>query len=177
MSTSARALVSEEDFLALPESNQPIELVDGEVIVSPSPTFWHQEVLSRLVTQLRSWAAATPVSVSVAQAPLDVRFGTGRILQPDAMVFLPALPSDVTTPIDQVPKLCIEVLSSNRVYDRLTKRFIYAEAGVQEYWIVEPAGLVERRSGPGLGCVDEVRDVLRSELLPGFEGVLAELFG
>jgi hypothetical protein len=38
------------------------------------------------------------------QAPLDVRFAAGRILQPDAMVFLAALPRDVTTPLDRIPE-------------------------------------------------------------------------
>jgi hypothetical protein len=37
--------VSEKEFLDLPESTDKIELVDGEVVVSPSPTYWHQEIL------------------------------------------------------------------------------------------------------------------------------------
>ena len=74
---------------------------------------------------------------------MDVRFAPDRILQPDAMVFLAALGRDVTSPIQRIPELCIEVLSSNRTYGRGTKRFMYAEAGVAEYWIVDPAGLVD----------------------------------
>src|SRR5437870_7074658 len=69
----ARGLVSEEEFLALPESVNKIELIDGEVIVSPSPSFWHQEVLRRIVLALGKWAEGYPGPVTVAQAPLDVR--------------------------------------------------------------------------------------------------------
>jgi Uma2 family endonuclease len=177
VTTSARALVSEREFLSLPESTCPAELVDGEVILAPSPSFWHQEVLSRLVVALRAWAATSPNPVTIVQAPFDVRFASGRILQPDAMVFLAPLARDVASPLDRIPDLCIEVLSTNRAYDRVMKRFIYAEAGVAEYWIVDPAGVVERCSGPGLVRAQEIADRLTSELLPGFELSVAELLG
>ncbi len=175
MTTSAVALVSESEFLSLPESMRPTELVDGELVMAPSPSFWPQEVLSRLVMALRTWAAGSKAPATVVQAPMDVRFGPDRILQPDAMVFLEVLPRDVAAPLQRIPELCVEVLSSNRTYDRVTKRFLYAEAGVAEYWIVDPAGLVERRSGPGLARREEVADRLTSDLLPGFEIDVGEL--
>lgn len=167
MSIAAKSWVSEAEFLSLPESLERIELIDGEVIVAPSPIFWHQEVLARLFVALRTWAEGRP-DVTVAQSPLDVRFGPNRILQPDAMVFLARLERTQPGPIDRIPEICVEVLSANRVYDRVTKRFLYGAAGVAEYWIVDPAGFIERRSGPGL--VDEDRpELLTSSLLPGFE--------
>lgn len=58
----------------------------------------------------------------------------------------------------------------------ITKRFIYAQAGVREYWVVEPAGLIERFSGEDLARVEEIRDRLTSSLLPGYELSLAGLF-
>jgi Uma2 family endonuclease len=161
--------MTESEFLSLPESMRPIELVDGELVRAPSPSFWHQEVLARLVLALRTWASNCPQQATVVQAPLDVRFGPDRILQPDAMVFLTRLARDVKGPVLRIPEICIEVLSSNRAYDRVTKRFLYAEAGVAEYWIVDPAGLIERRSGPGLARREEISDRLTSGLLPGFE--------
>jgi Uma2 family endonuclease len=176
MSIAARALVSESEFIALPESNQRIELIDGEVIVAPSPGFWHQEVLTRIVSALRDWAQAQRSDVTVVQAPLDVRFAPNRILQPDAMVFRQVLPADLDVPVGHVPELCIEVLSSNRAYDRITKRYVYAEAGVQEYWIVDPAGTVERRTGPSLAEVAVHEEHLTSDLLPGFSLDLAQVF-
>ncbi|MCG8557510.1 MAG: Uma2 family endonuclease [Proteobacteria bacterium] len=168
MSEAAHHLVSEAEFLTLPESTERLELVDGEVIMSPSPSYWHQEILTRIVARLREWAADTESSVTVAQGPLDVRFGEGRILQPDAMVFKTRLEREQQGPVDRVPELCIEVLSSNRAYDRITKRFIYAEAGVQEYWLVDPATHIERRSGDGLARVERIDERLTTPLLPGF---------
>jgi Uma2 family endonuclease len=89
MTTAAPGLTTEAEFLSLPESNQRIELVDGEVIVAPSPTLRHQEILGRVYEALRAWTRGQGVDVTVVQAPLDIRFALGRILQPDAMVFCP----------------------------------------------------------------------------------------
>src|SRR5687767_12298865 len=82
-SVAVQRLVTEKEFLSLPETTDKIELVDGEVIVSPSPSYWHQEILGRLVLALRSWAGRQRKQITVGQAPLDVRFGRNRILQPD----------------------------------------------------------------------------------------------
>jgi Uma2 family endonuclease len=168
MAQLARTLVSEAEFLSLPETSERVELVDGEVIVSPSPSYRHQEVLSRVVVALRRWAEIQTDPVTVGLAPLDVRFASGRILQPDAFVLFAALATDHEGPIDRVPELCVEILSGNRAYDRLTKRFIYAEAGVAELWTVEPTGIVERWSGPALSQSELLTDRLVSSLLPGF---------
>jgi Uma2 family endonuclease len=167
--------VSEAEFLGLPESLERNELIDGEVIVSPSPTFWHQEILRRVVLALGNWASNKP-GVTVAQAPLDVRLGANRIVQPDAMVFLAHIDRNQLGPIERVPEICIEVLSNNRAYDRITKRFVYAAAGVAEYWLIDPAGLVERWSGPGLAKDEALTDQLSSVLLPGLSLDLRGLF-
>lgn len=173
-----RRLVSEAEFLALPESLDKVELLDGEVIVSPSPSYWHQEVLQRIVFALLAWAktAGQTRAITVGQAPLDVRFGPGRILQPDAFVLFGRVAADQVGPVDQTPAICIEVLLGNRAHDRVTKRFVYGAAGMRELWVVEPAGLVERWSGEGLGQVEELRGTLHTYLLPGFELDLPLLF-
>jgi Uma2 family endonuclease len=168
MAVAVKSRVSEVEFLSLPESLERVELIDGEVIVAPSPTFWHQEILRRLVLALGRWAEGR-TDVTIAQAPLDVRFGPNRILQPDAMVFAGRLDRGQAGPIDRVPEICIEILSSNRAYDRVTKRLVYAAAGVREYWLVDPAGFIERWSGPDLGRAETISDHLESSLLPGFE--------
>lgn len=169
-------MVSEQEFLSLPETMERIELLDGEVIVSPSPTPWHQELLRRLVVALSAWAAEPGHAAFVGLAPLDVRFAPGRILQPDAFVILGSLALERAGPIERVPDLCIEVLSANRAYDRLTKRLVYAEAGVREFWAVEPAGLVERWHGPGLNLRQELETCLRTDVLAGFTLDLVALF-
>lgn len=171
MATAATThFVTEAEFLALPESNQRIELIDGEIIVAPSPTFAHQTAVGHLFNALSTWAATRTPPPTVALAPLDVRFGPGRILQPDLMVFLQPLPPGVETPIARVPELVIEVLSNNRSYDRFTKRALYAEAGVTEHWLVDSDGSrVEIRTGAALSGERFCTDTLSSPLLSAFE--------
>lgn len=167
--------VTEVEFLALPESMERIELIDGEVVVAPAPTVWHQTVLARLSARLQLWAEGA--GAHFAQSPTDVRFGPDRILQPDAAVFLTPPSRRASGPIQQVPDLCVEVLSINRRHDRFVKRVIYAEAGVPEYWIIDPTGKVERLTGPGLSDIEVLTDTLSSPRLPGFQVALATLFG
>lgn len=129
-------LVSEQEFLALPESTERLELLDGEIILSPSPTPRHQVALGRLFRAIAEWADQHPPTF-VGLSPLDVRLSPGRIVQPDLFVLLEGW-AGVEGPIDRVPDLVIEVLSQRRGYDRITKRLVYAEAGVREYWILDP---------------------------------------
>jgi Uma2 family endonuclease len=170
------ALVPEEEFLALPETMERVELLDGEVIVAPSPSAWHQEIFRRLVHSIRSWADPRAEPAFVGMAPLDVRFSPGRILQPDVFVILDSIPFDREGPIEEIPEVCLEILSTNRAYDRRTKRVVYAAAGVRDLWIVEPSGLLERWHGLGLNQAEELTQSLATPLLPEFRLDLAGLF-
>ena len=146
-----RAAMTEAEFLRLPVSMNKVELLDGEVVVAPSPTYRHQAILTRIVIALQAWAEKQKRAVTVCQSPLDVRFGPGRILQPDAFLLFGRVPLAHQGPIDRIPALCVEILSEDRVYDRVTKRLLYAAAGVKELWVVDTAGAVERWTGKGLG--------------------------
>jgi Uma2 family endonuclease len=106
--------------------------------------------------------------VTVCQSPLDVRFAPGRILQPDAFVIFGRVAPSHQGPIDRIPALCVEVLSDNRLYDRVTKRLLYAVAGVKELWVVDPERGVERWTGKGLASNAMVSGRLQTPLLPGF---------
>ena len=162
-------LWTEAEFLALPESARHLELLDGELICEPSAEFGHQERVGRLYELLRQWACARDPRPDVCLSALDVRFAPGRILQPDVFVYMQPMARPVRMPLTAIPDLCVEVVSSDRVYDRVTKRQVYAEAGVREYWTVVPRlGFVERWTGPGLATREELRDALVTPLLPGF---------
>jgi Uma2 family endonuclease len=165
--------VSEEEFLSLPESMERIELVDGEVIMSPSPTPDHQVILGELHIRLRAWADRNPPAF-VGLSPFDVRIAPGRIVQPDLFVLRRGLPS-WAQPLQAVPELVVEVLSSRVNYDRLAKRLLYAEAGVLEYWIVDPATR-EVEVVQGLATVARAKDRVVSVVLLGLEVDLAGVF-
>lgn len=174
MSEPARRLVSEAEFLALPESMDKVELLDGEVIVSPSPTYFHQHAVGVLHLALKAWARAQTQAWTVVMSPSDVRFGFDRILQPDLYVIEGRVPLDHLGPIDIIPALCVEVTSRDRLYDRVTKRMVYGQAGVREYWVVEATG-IERWTGEGLTQAEFLTGTLATPLLPGFTFDVGEL--
>ena len=176
MSRVQSGRVTEAEFLSLPESMDKVELIDGEVVVSPSPSLAHQIIVQRLLHALMSWVDGQEAAISVGHGPLDIRFGPDRILQPDVFVILDRVPFRHRGPLDRVPELCIEVISGNRTHDRVTKRFLYAAAGVREYWIIDPVGIVERWRGPGLDQGEEATGSLATRLLPGFTLELARVF-
>jgi Uma2 family endonuclease len=62
-------------------------------------------------------------------------------------------------------------------YDRITKRVIYAEAGVIEYWILDPAGRCEKWHGPSLSEIELVAEQVTSPLLEGHRLEVGRLFG
>lgn len=160
-----RTRVSEAEFQTLPESLDRIELLDGEVVLSPSPSGPHQRVVTELAIELGLWSRSHPPA-AVRVALLDVRFAPERILQPDLVVFVDGLEPDAAVPLTTTPDLCVEVLSARRSYDRITKRHVYAEAGVPEYWVVDlEERCVEVYRGSEL--VRTERGVLTSSLLLG----------
>lgn len=174
VSSFAPPRVSEEDYLAQAETMERMELLDGELWVPPAPPRIHQHVIGQLYRMLSGWADARSEPLFVGLAPLDVRIGPSRIVQPD--VFVVVGPVDMRTPgpLDQIPSLCVEVMSTHRVYDRVTKRYLYAEAGVIEYWLVDPTTqAVEILHGPRLSG----RRTFESSFPEGLALGLAERLG
>src|SRR5690606_6368129 len=86
--------LSEEEFLALPDGTERLELFDGEVVVSPSVTPRHQAVLAALYDAVRDHVGHAQARGRVFFAPLDLRVGDGRIFQPDLMLFAEPVPDD-----------------------------------------------------------------------------------
>ena len=60
----------------MPESAAKIELLDGEVVVSPSPSYGHQEIVGRIVVALRAWAGTRKRPITVGHAHLRRLFAT-----------------------------------------------------------------------------------------------------
>jgi Uma2 family endonuclease len=135
-----------EELLALPYDGMRHELLDGEHVVTPTPSLPHQVVLQRLHDALRSAVAAVE-GVELLWSPADIHLGPRTLVQPDlfivqlAHVGLRAAWKEVPPPM-----LAAEVLSpSTAARDRGTKRRIYLGAGVEEVWIVDiDAHLIER---------------------------------
>lgn len=167
------SFVTEKEFMSLPVTKDHMELIDGEIVLSPPPTTSHQHLVGELHFLLKVWAAANPPSW-VGLSPLDVRLGPDRIVQPDLCLLLSGMPSG-KGPIHVIPDLVIEVLSQNRSYDRVTKKLLYAEAGVREYWIAdEVTRSIEVIRG--LKSAKASKTTVVSTVAKGFEVEVKKLF-
>ena len=126
------------DLDGMPDDGHRYELIDGILLVSPSPSHRHQRAAARLFTVLQA-AITDDHSLEVLFAPFDVVLGDDTIVQPDLLI---ARAADFTAhDLPVPPLLAVEVLSpSSRRIDRLLKHGRYAAAGVQHYWVVDPDG-------------------------------------
>jgi Uma2 family endonuclease len=132
-------LVTALEFAKLPEQRAPIELIGGEITVSPSPTVEHHDIVAVLREYLGSAARARGLGLWY-QAPLDLFVTAYDVFQPDLMLFaLDQLPGKRELPIEKIPLIVIEVLSpGNRANDLIKKLPRYASRGISEYWVVDP---------------------------------------
>jgi Uma2 family endonuclease len=129
---------SYEDLFSLPDDSRRYEIIEGELCEMPSPSWVHAAVISSLITMLIP--LVTRLGGRWFTAPLGVFFQGASPVQPDILVLLPDWSGNLTQRgIEGAPDLLVEVLSpSNRGHDLLTKRALYARAGVREYWLVDP---------------------------------------
>ncbi len=174
------------DYLRLPDDGQRYEIIHGVLYVSPAPRLIHQFVVSSLIHLLRAFVLEGRLGI-VLTAPIDVLLpGVANPVQPDVL-FLRSdnLPNvEEAKNFEGVPDLVVEVLSpgTSRV-DRKVKLRAYEEAGVLEYWIVDPKqrSVVVRRLDEARGKYREpgsfeVGETVRSTVLEGLALKVSELF-
>jgi Uma2 family endonuclease len=123
---------------ALPEDGKRYELVRGELLVSPAPRLWHQELVYRLGETIRQYLRDEPVG-HLLGSPADISWGSrDTLLQPD--LFVVPLAQARTMEWNRLTDLllAVEVLSpSTERADRFTKRREYQARGVPLYLIVD----------------------------------------
>jgi Uma2 family endonuclease len=138
--TSTRLTYADLETIPQERPGDRHELIDGELVVTPSPIPTHQRISRNVFRRLDQHAMAENLG-DVLYAPLDIRLTPENILVPD-IVFIARERLHIIGPkaIDAPPDLVVEVLSpGTRRRDLATKRELYARFGVQEYWIVDPA--------------------------------------
>jgi Uma2 family endonuclease len=123
-----------ESLETLPDNGLRYEILDGTLLVTPSPTPRHQGAIVELAVLLR---AACPADHRVFVAPLDWQPDGRTSLEPDLLVVRRDRIGEKN--ITQPPALVVEVLSPGTArIDRMIKFSRYAEGGIGQCWIVDP---------------------------------------
>lgn len=164
---------SEFDFLHLPTPHR-FELSQGRLETLPMPTWLHARICFLLAMALEEFVRPRKLGL-VALAPLYVRLWEGEIRQPD-VVFCFSENIHDRRKIQNGADLAIEIVSEgkeNRDRDVVIKKKLYAEAGIREYWIVDPQErsiTVLSLEGASYRTAGEYKpgDQAASVLLPGF---------
>ncbi len=127
-----------DDLFSLPDDGKRYEIIEGELYEMPPPNAYHAVTLINLLFLLGPAVQAS--GGRIFTAPFDVFFPGANPVQPDIVVTLRGVRGRFRRRgYEGAPDLVVEVLSpTNRVHDLLTKRALFARAGVREYWIVDP---------------------------------------
>jgi Uma2 family endonuclease len=162
-------------------SDERLELIEGEIVVTPSPTDLHQLVVLRLGAQLNRDIIEAGRGM-VLPAPFDVVLDEENVLQPDLFILLHDRAEQLErNRVAGPPSLAIEVLSSSTAArDRRQKRDLHARHGVPEYWLFSPdernvLDFSDLHAG-SYKTESLVTEVLTSVTIPGLVVDLKKLF-
>jgi Uma2 family endonuclease len=149
---------TEEEFFALGETSDRVELFDGSLLVSPAPTVRHQVLGVALRNALHAAALQAGLEIYLA---VNVRLRTGRVPISDLVI---AQPVDLDTLVIEVRTVALvcEITSTNAATDRVLKMHYYSAAHIPFYLLVDPPAptlqlfrldgdhyVEEQKAGPG----------------------------
>ncbi|MCD7882858.1 MAG: Uma2 family endonuclease [Lachnospiraceae bacterium] len=133
-------IYTEDDYWNLPE-NVRAELIDGKIYYMSAPSRIHQEILSNLFTEIKLHIRSKHGSCRVYPAPFAVKLRKDKdnTVEPDITVVCDR--SKLTEKgCTGAPDWIIEIVSpGTSSHDYVRKLNLYADAGVREYWIIDPA--------------------------------------
>jgi Uma2 family endonuclease len=128
-----------DDYMML-EEGAPFQLINYDLIMSPSPTPVHQLISVRIVQAMSNFLDNKNDNGFLVSAPMDVKLDEGNVLQPDILYITEERKAQIVKDrVEGAPDLVIEILSpSNAYYDLRQKKNIYGKYGVKEYIIIDP---------------------------------------
>ena len=138
-SAQKQSFYTVEDYYRLPDDKRA-ELIDGTFYDLAAPSLRHQLLIGELYMQFRECIKKQGSSCRVFLSPSDVRLDRDdrTMLQPDLYIVCGDFDPEARA-FDGAPDLTVEILSSStRSKDMLLKLNKYHDAGVREYWIVDP---------------------------------------
>jgi Uma2 family endonuclease len=137
-STKSPIPITVPEYMLRGEDRERAELIDGEIVLSPEPTPFHQQISARLIGVLQDEARKRQIGSWFP--PINLVLSPYKLFHPDLSFFTVDNKPDLTEPmVNALPSIVVEILSpSTRARDLITKRALYADFGVSEYWIVDP---------------------------------------
>ena len=162
---------SEEEFYSardLAPAGERWELVDGDVLVTPSPHWSHQGIVGELFSRLRAYVRANGLGTAYV-APLDVLLAPGLVLQPDVLVVPAGHLAHHGDVVSRLLLACEAISPSSARFDRVVKRPRYQRHRVAEYWIVDGESQTIERWQPD----DERPAILADQLFWHHDGATA----
>lgn len=172
---------TEEEYLSLTDhTSRLVEFTDGFLELLPMPTDYHQAIVQFLLYAFDGFVKALGGKVRIA--PLRLRAGEGKFREPDLLLLLSSSDRRRQNRFWTGADLVVEVVSPDKPErDLVSKRQDYAEAGVAEYWIVNPSNesilvlVLNKNRYRRFGSF--VRNgVARSSLLQGFQLNVDQVF-
>ncbi len=127
-----------EDYLKTPDDER-YELIEGDMLMTPSPITEHQRISRKLTVQLSIYVDKYNLG-EIFVAPYDVYLDNENVVQPD-ILFISKDKLNIIGEknIQGAPDLVIEIISESNAYrDLVQKKKLYARFQVKEYWIVIP---------------------------------------
>ena len=179
---SQRLWTYDEMVAELPETNLPVELWNGEIIMSPAPHPDHQRIVRNFFRKLDQLVGRHQLG-EVLFSPVDVVLTPHRVVQPDVLFIAKDRLDMIGSFIGGAPDLVMEVISAGSWQrDRIQKKALYEQAGVAEYWIIDPdAAAIEVfaliKGVYQLHSKATGKEQAKSRLLAGFKTTFIELMG
>lgn len=182
---ATKTLLRIADYMSLEEpAGVRYELSEGELIVTPSASFFHNRLCDRFNSRLD--VHVTSHKLGHVTGETDVKLAEDVVRRPDVAFYRAGRLEGVDldqVPLPVAPDLVIEIVSKHdRAADLLLKVSQYLAAGVEAVWLLYPSTRLAYRY-----TADRLEPEVRSaqdggkfeepELLPGFSLMLAEIFG
>ena len=171
-----------DEYLALPEREGIWELIDGALTKMASPSAEHQHLIDLLHWLIRSYLITFRPRPGIAITGVSLALSQSRVAVPD-LVYVRAERQHLWQGriITAAPDLVVEVMSQDRAKDLIRNRHWYADAGIPEYWILDPVKdtltILELAGSQYMErAVLGRNDTLTTPTLPGLTIPLTELF-
>ena len=168
-----------DDIYALPDG-QRAELIDGQIYNMAPPSPLHQELVMELSASLRNYIKEKGGNCKVYPAPFAVfiKDDDSNYVEPDISIVYNSNKISHRG-CEGAPDFIIEIVSpSSRKMDYSTKNALYADAGVREYWIVDPARertTVYRYEEDVAPVIVPFHDILKLKIFEDFEICIDDL--